>query len=370
MADTWQSDLVRQVRISDELFFAIIWMRRKDQGKMTVVLRERRDLTTANYLRVAWRGEPIELAEAALLHMADTRKAFLALLEGDPDIVVYGTTSAGGDQARFQLSREEREARGRLTPRRGTSWGEPFPERVVRGIVFARLANWLDGHGAVRPELAVAVASLLDGRPLPHVPMTGNGGSGEVIALGHLFSCVAGEVGGTELKEPMELVNGSPCAVLAQVEVDGKTNEITRFAPLLAPLDLARAVAAGIAFPHAAQAIQIRRRRKPLNATTRWSTETAYAIISLTASQATPAQLAAWIRGHWGIEALHHIRDVTYGEDASQARTRNGPQVMATLRNLGIGILKLSGCHNIAAACRYHARDATRALATLGLTPT
>jgi histidine ammonia-lyase len=179
---------------------------------MTVVLQERRDLTTANYLRVAWRGEPVELAEAALRRMADTRKAFLALLEGDPEIVVYGTTSAGGDQARFQLSREEREARGRLAPRRGTSWGEPFPERVVRGIVFARLANWLDGHGAVRPELAVTVASLLDGRPLPHVPMTGNGGSGEVIALAHLFHCVAGEVGGTELKEPMELVNGSPCA--------------------------------------------------------------------------------------------------------------------------------------------------------------
>ena len=31
-------------------------------------------------------------------------------------------------------------------------------------------------------------------------------------------------------------------AVLAQAKVDGKTNEITRFAPLLAPLDLARAV--------------------------------------------------------------------------------------------------------------------------------
>jgi histidine ammonia-lyase len=179
---------------------------------MTVVLQERRDLTTANYLRVAWRGEPVGLAEATLRRMADARKAFLALLEGDPGIVVYGTTSAGGDQARFQLSREEREARGRLAPRRGTSWGEPFPERVVRGIVFARLANWLDGHGAVRPELAVAVASLLDGRPLPHVPMTGNGGSGEVIALAHLFSCVPDEVGGTELKEPMELVNGSPCA--------------------------------------------------------------------------------------------------------------------------------------------------------------
>jgi hypothetical protein len=41
---------------------------------------------------------------------------------------------------------------------------------------------------------------------------------------------------------------------------------------------------------------------------------------------------------------------------------------MATLRNLGIGILKLGSYHGIAAT-RYHARDATRTLATLGLSP-
>ena len=47
----------------------------------------------------------------------------------------------------------------------------------------------------------------------------------------------------------------------------------------------------------------------------KWQTVTIYAITSLTASQATAAQLAGWIRGHWQIEAIHH--DVTYGEDAS-----------------------------------------------------
>ena len=40
---------------------------------------------------------------------------------------------------------------------------------------------------------------------------------------------------------------------------------------------------------------------------------------------------------------------------------------MATLRNLASGIFKLARQPNIAAACRHHARDATRALATLGL---
>ena len=42
---------------------------------------------------------------------------------------------------------------------------------------------------------------------------------------------------------------------------------------------------------------------------------------------------------------------------------------MATLRNLTIGIMKMAGHHNIAAASRHHARDATRTLATLGISP-
>ena len=115
-------------------------------------------------------------------------------------------------------------------------------------------------------------------------------------------------------------------------------------------------VAAGIAFPHAAQAIQVVRRRRPLNARNKrkWSVETVYAVTSLTATQASPAQLAAILRGHWSIEdSLHWVRDVTYDEDLSQIRTRNGPRVMASLRNLAITILRLTGHANIAAALRF-----------------
>ena len=51
------------------------------------------------------------------------------------------------------------------------------------------------------------------------------------------------------------------------------------------------AVAAGLAFPHAAQAIQIVRRRRPPTGK-KWSTETVYAVTSLTVIQARPADLA------------------------------------------------------------------------------
>jgi Transposase DDE domain len=55
------------------------------------------------------------------------------------------------------------------------------------------------------------------------------------------------------------------------------------------------AAAAGLAFPHAAQAIQITRRRTVKG---KWSRQTCYAVTSLTVTQASHAQLAVIIRGH------------------------------------------------------------------------
>ena len=91
------------------------------------------------------------------------------------------------------------------------SFGEPLPRRVVRGIVLSRLTNFIEGHSGVTPGLAEAVAAMLDGRPLPDVPRHGNGGSGEIPALGALFGSVGAERQ-LQLKESMSLINGSPCA--------------------------------------------------------------------------------------------------------------------------------------------------------------
>jgi hypothetical protein len=128
-------------------------------------------------------------------------------------------------------------------------------------------------------------------------------------------------------------------------------------------------IAAGILFPHAAQALRLRRRTRPLHGPRRWRTETVYAITDLRPHQARPEQLAGWIRGHWQIEnSLHWVRDVTYAEDASQVRTGRAPQVMAGLRNFAISAHRLAGADNIAAALRHCARNATRPLAILKIT--
>ncbi|WP_257217473.1 MULTISPECIES: ISAs1 family transposase [Streptomyces] len=119
-------------------------------------------------------------------------------------------------------------------------------------------------------------------------------------------------------------------------------------------------------FPGARQAVQLKRRRTDRK-TDKTTVKTVYAVTSLTAEQATAAQLAELVRDHWKIEALHHVRDTTFAEDASQLRTGNAPRAMATWRNLAIGALRTAGVKNIAAGLRRNARDPRRPLALLGL---
>lgn len=115
----------------------------------------------------------------------------------------------------------------------------------------------------------------------------------------------------------------------------------------------ATAVKAGIGFPHARQALRVHRTRRD-SRTGRTSQESVYAVTNLAWSDATPAELADLIRGHWAIEnKIHHVRDTTFDEDASQVRTGTAPQVMATLRNIAIGVIRtLNPGPNIAAATR------------------
>ena len=80
--------------------------------------------------------------------------------------------------------------------------------------------------------------------------------------------------------------------------------------------------------------------------------------VVLALGAASPAQLAGYLRGHWTIEnQLHWVRDVSFSEDASNARTGSLPRVMTGLRNLAIGALRLTGHANLAAALRHSGRD-------------
>ena len=107
---------------------------------------------------------------------------------------------------------------------------------------------------------------------------------------------------------------------------------------------------AWVDFPEAAQVLQVRRTRTTRNRKSpgkngkakRTTVEVVYLVCSLPMEQAQPEQVAAWVQGHWGIKnRLHWVRDVVFDEDRHQLRTRNGPEIMAILRNLAIGLIRL-----------------------------
>jgi predicted transposase YbfD/YdcC len=96
--------------------------------------------------------------------------------------------------------------------------------------------------------------------------------------------------------------------------------------------------------------------------------EVIYGLTSLSEREAGPKKLLGMNRGHWGIEnRSHHVRDVTYAEDQSQVRNGTVAQVLATIRNVAIGLMRLCGKENIAAATRYYAARPGEALALLGI---
>lgn len=108
----------------------------------------------------------------------------------------------------------------------------------------------------------------------------------------------------------------------------------------------------GFSFPFVEQSFRIDRERLNLQGNL-LSSETVYGVTSQESNKASPKKLFSQVRGHWSIEnQSHYVRDVTLGEDASRIRTKRAPQIMATLRNLVIGLLRLAGVANIASGLR------------------
>ncbi|HEX3963233.1 MAG TPA: ISAs1 family transposase [Trebonia sp.] len=124
--------------------------------------------------------------------------------------------------------------------------------------------------------------------------------------------------------------------------------------------------AGDIDFPHVSRVARIRRDGYDADGTL-ISKEIVHAVTSLDEDQASPADLAKLARGQWGIESVHWLRDTAWAEDANTGYAGNGPQAMATLRNLAISLLYLSGVTEITRTLQAIARDRNRVLDYLPL---
>jgi len=81
----------------------------------------------------------------------------------------------------------------------------------------------------------------------------------------------------------------------------------------------------------------------------------------------TAADVNLHVRKHWGIEnKSHYVRDTVYREDHGQAIGQawagEGPQVLASLRNLAVWLIRLKKENAIRETTQWVNRDLSRAL--------
>ena len=304
---------------------------------------------------------------------------------------------------------------------------------VVIGIFLAELADAGDVTAGAGPAPGAGGES---GAPAASVPAAGGGpGAGLERPLRGAISADGKSVRGAVQPDGRcvhlltAMIHGTG-AIVAQRDVEHKTNELTQLKPLLGDLDLRgwavtldalfvqRNIARWLAgekgaayvftaakgnqptlfakldalpwhdvpvsyateerghgrhevrtiqvmdapegiWPHAAQVFLKTGNR---------SAVAALGLTSATAAQAGPQRLHELVRGHWGQESRHWIRDTAWSEDASKLRTGSAPQILAGLRNLAVGALRASGHTHIAAALWQCAWDPRHALTVLGVT--
>jgi len=92
------------------------------------------------------------------------------------------------------------------------------------------------------------------------------------------------------------------------------------------------------------QVIALRRERIPLDLPPKpASLEIGYYATSLSLRQHSDQELLQIIRHHWAAieNGSHYRRDNTFDEDACQTSKRGAAQVLATLRNLALGLYEL-----------------------------
>ena len=108
---------------------------------------------------VAWGGERLALAPAALERVAAGQAELLALLAGGAR--VYGVNTGMGFFATVDLDEAARAGHQRNLLLGRAVGGPPWlPAEEARALLVARLGNLLSGHAGVGPDLAALVAAL------------------------------------------------------------------------------------------------------------------------------------------------------------------------------------------------------------------
>ncbi|MTD57194.1 histidine ammonia-lyase [Amycolatopsis pithecellobii] len=150
-------------------------------------------VTREQVVAVARGGARVELADAVVKNLAETRRHIDALAEAPEP--VYGISTGFGALAIRHIPAGRRTALQRSLIRSHAAGAGPAVEpEVVRALMFLRLRTLASGYTGVRPETATALAGLLNAGIVPVVHEYGSlGCSGDLAPLAAVALALTGE---------------------------------------------------------------------------------------------------------------------------------------------------------------------------------
>jgi phenylalanine ammonia-lyase len=152
-----------------------------------------RPLTIEDVLSVARDHTPISISDPARARIALGHQRLQELLARGERI--YGVNTGVGGNVNISLAPDQMEAlQLNLVRHLACATGQPLPNDVVRASGVLRLATFLGGASAVRPELVDALTAMLNAGITPIVPRYGSvGASGDLMPSAYLARVLVGE---------------------------------------------------------------------------------------------------------------------------------------------------------------------------------
>jgi phenylalanine ammonia-lyase len=151
-----------------------------------------RPLSMEDVARVARQGAAIALSPASRQRIARGRARLEEMLARGERI--YGVNTGVGGNVGISLAPEEMELlQANIVLHLSCATGQPLPNDVVRAATLLRVATFLTGASAVRPELVDALAALLNHGITPVVPRYGSvGASGDLMPSAYIARALVG----------------------------------------------------------------------------------------------------------------------------------------------------------------------------------
>jgi histidine ammonia-lyase len=148
--------------------------------------------TYSDLIDVALFGEQVSIKPAVKKKVQVTRRAVEDMIKRKE--IVYGITTGFGAFKNTAIDEDNvRTLQENLIISHAVGVGDPFPQHIVRGMMYL-ISNYLSkGHSGVRPIIIETIVAMLNEEVTPVVPQKGSvGSSGDLAPSAHLSLVLLG----------------------------------------------------------------------------------------------------------------------------------------------------------------------------------